>query len=249
MRHLAEQDAQEQRRSYRAKVEALNAARQAQRRAFIAEASKQADWDLTGQWVVQCHELATYRTMSPERLSLTIYKDDYQLDAVCEDEPDSEEDEYGPGGYRYGVSPTVEQKPIPQKDSPSDQQRPRLCAKFNFGVIEGIMRIYPPLSARSNADWTGIKQNPTFEYRWRGMDTGEGQIQLEALEFVRSMTFSEHGTKFEGLFDCPFVGGPLQITGLKISHGRGQKLSSAYEWSHLNERTYGKDSRRRWGGW
>lgn len=52
---------------------------------------------------------------------------------------------------------------------------------------------------------------------------------------VRSVTFSEVGTKVEGTLYCPSLGGLIPFTGTKIAHGRGQKLSSAYEWTALNE--------------
>lgn len=241
----AANNAKEAWHSYKAKVEARKAAQQARRQAFIAEASLSEDWDITGRWNVLCNELATYQSIDrPERLGMTIYKDDYHLDAVCEDDPLSDDE------YETDLEDERRAREKQAKmDSPSDQQRPRFCAKFNFGIVEGIMRIYPPSSARQTPNWTGIQQSPTFQYRWRGEETGEGEIQLEALNFVRDITFSEHGTKFEALFDCPFIGGPLRIIGVQESHGRGQKLSSAYEWSHLNENAYNRGSNRRWGGW
>jgi hypothetical protein len=80
----------------------------------------------------------------------------------------------------------------------------------------------------------------------RAAATGEGKIQLEALEYVRSLTLSDSGLKLEGLFDCPYIAGPLRITGIKTAHGRGQKLSSAYEWSHLNQRAWDRACVTRW---
>lgn len=242
----AEKAAQEAWSSYNAKMEARNAAKEAKRKAFIAEASVSGEWDLTGKWSIKCDKLATYRSTSPpDKLRMTIYKDDYHLDAVCHDEPNPEDDY----GTDLEEEPRARKKKQPKQDSPSDQQRPRFCARFDFGVVEGIMRIYPIRSARKTPDWSGIKQNPTFEYRWRGRETGENEIQPEALKFVRNITFSECGTEFEALFDCPYISGPVRIIGTRKSHGRGQKFISAQEWSELNEKAYHRESSRRWGGW
>ena len=96
------------------------------------------------------------------------------------------------------------------------------------------MRIYPRTSAQ-RSDRRSISENPTFELRWRGRDTGEGEIVVEALQHVRSITFSEFGTYAEGTLHCPSMGGSFPFAGTKVAHGKGQKLSSSYEWTTLNE--------------
>jgi hypothetical protein len=81
-----------------------------------------------------------------------------------------------------------------------------------------------------------VKDSPTFQLRWRGRETGEGQIQTEALgDAPRSMTRSDSGLKVEAMFDCLYISGVLRFTGTKTSHRRGQTLSSATEWRELNE--------------
>jgi hypothetical protein len=189
---------------------------------------------------------------------MEVFRDDYKLNPVCIDEPssDSEEDEPSRdyiGGvigsqYYYGhPQPERRVRTAPIPESAADSRRPRYCAKFHFGVVEGIMRIYPSGSTPSSLEWTTVKNNPTFQFRWRGRDTGEGQIQLEALEFSsRNMTFSDSGLKVEGVFDCPYISGGLRFTGTKTSHGRDQKLSSAREWRELNEKAWNEESSSRW---
>jgi len=113
-------------------------------------------------------------------------------------------------------------------------------------MVEGIMRIYPPSFAPATRRWKSIKDSPTFEYQWRGRETGEGEIQLGALEREESITFSKFGTKLEGLFDCPFIGGDLRFTGMKVTHGRGQALSSAYEWRQLDEDAWNEECVSSW---
>lgn len=176
---------------------------------------------------------------------MEISKDDCKLNAVCIDEPDSDsEDHYSRDYFGNPERPTVAAS-VPE--SVADSQRPRYCARFYFGVVEGIMRIYPSSTTLSSPAWTTVKNNPRFQFRWRGRETGEGEIQLEALEYnPRSIIFSDSGLKVEGEFDCPYISGVLHFTGTKTPHGRGQTLSSAMEWRELNEETWNGERRSRW---
>lgn len=186
------------------------------------------DWDLTGKWNVQCDALAEdHDEKTLENLTMEIFKDDYRLDAAGDDEETSE-DEYS----ENGDGDDVDGEPV--QECPADLIRPRFCARFDFGVLEGLMRICPQTSAQC-PDWRSISEDPTFELRWRGRDTGEGEIMVEALQHVRSITFSEFGTYAEGLSHCPSMGGSFPFTGTNVAHGNGQKLSSSYEWTALNE--------------
>lgn len=149
---------------------------------------------------------------------MEIFKDDYKLKSVCSGEAVSE-----------------------------DSRRPRYCARFYFGVVKGIMRIYPLSSTPSSPEWTTVKDNPIFQFRWRGRETGEDQIQLEALEYQpRNITFSDSGTTVEGVFDCPYISGGLRFTGTKKSHGRGQTLSSEEEWRGLGKKAWNEECGSRW---
>lgn len=227
-KHVAEQKAREQWDCRRAQVEADKATENAQREKLIHEARQLDDWDLTGRWNVRCDALAEHNDdETQEKLTMEIFKDDYRLDAAGDDEETSEN----------GLSENEDEEDTdgePVQECPADLLRPRFCSRFDFGVIDGMMRIYPPTSAQC-PHWKSISENPTFESRWRGRDTGEGEILVEALKYVRSMTFSEAGTKVEGTLHCPSLGGSLPFTGTKLAHGRGQKLSSSYEWTTLNE--------------
>ena len=232
----AEKKAQEQWTSHNTKLEVAKAEKRARHRAFSDEAKANDDWDLTGKWTIHCDELSQYRTgpQCPEKLSMEIFRDDYKLNAVCVDEAESDsEDHYS---YEYfGGNSERRGRAVPAPESAADSQRPRYCAKFYFGVVKGIMRIYPSTSTSSSPEWTTVKDNPTFQLRWRGRETGEDQIELEALDYQpRSITFSDSGLKVEGMFDCPYISGPLRFTGKKKSHGRGQTLSSAEKWRGLN---------------
>lgn len=177
------------------------------------------DWNLTDKWNIRCDTLAEHNDDEmQEELRMDIFKDDYGLDAAGDDEETSEQ-------KRSKTESEDDAAGEPVQKCPADLARYRFCAKFDFGVVEGMMRIYAPTSAQC-PNWGSISGNTTFELRWRGRDTCEGEILGEALEHVRSMTFSEVGTKVEGTSYCPSLGGSLPFTGTKVAHARGQKLSS-----------------------
>ncbi|GAB7334192.1 hypothetical protein MBLNU13_g06252t1 [Cladosporium sp. NU13] len=125
----------------------------------------------------------------------TIFKVDYRLDAAGDDEKTS-----GDECSENESEDDADGEPV--QECPANLMRPRVCARFDFVVLEGMMRIYPPTSAQC-PNWRSISVNPTFELRWRGRDTGEGEILVEALEHIRDMTFSEVGTKLEGTLHSP----------------------------------------------
>ena len=243
----AEKKAQEQWTSHNAKLEVAKAEKRAQHRAFSDEAKANDDWDLTGKWTIHCDELSQFRDgpECSEKLRMEIFRDDYKLNAVCVDEAESDsEDHYS---REYHGNSKRRGRAAPGPESAADSRRPRYCAKFSFGVVKGIMRIYPSSSTPSSPEWTTVKDHPTFQFRWRGRETGEGQIELEALAYQpRSITFSDSGLKLEGMFDCPYISGPLRFTGTKKSHGKGQTLSSAKKWRGLNERAWNEECGSRW---
>lgn len=174
---------------------------------------------------------------------MEIFHDEYSLEDVRS--PDGQSDDEYDEADEYA-------EPVATSSTTASAEEavriPRYCANFHFGVIEGTMRIYPPVTARPTTAALKISNNPRFEYIWRGRETGESEIQQRADENVFPITFGNHGTTFEGTFHCEYLR-PVTITGSKITHGRGQKMSSAGEWNNLTERSWERESRRRWGGW
>lgn len=228
-KHTAEQNAQERWGLWRTQIKANNTVDEIEREKLVQEARQFDDWDITGKWNVQCDALAKYNDdETQQKLHMEIFKDDYRLDAAGDDQETSEDER----SENDDEEEDADGEPV--QECPADLSRPRFCARFIFGVLEGVMRIYP-LTSEQCPSWRSISDNPTFELRWRGRDTGEGEILVEALEHVQSVTFSEVGTKVEGTLHCPSLGGPLPFTGTKIAHGRGQKSSSSDEWTALNE--------------
>jgi hypothetical protein len=243
------QIAADQWKAWEAQQQAKKAAEEAKRQALYDEAKSMADWDLTGEWVVECRELATYSSnSSPDELSMEIsLVDDFSLNAVAADEKESDYGYSEEGGNNDG------KHEVPKAETATDSSLLRFSARFNFGVVEGIMRIYPTAATRARAAFgvsSSIKHNPIYEYRTR-MRGPDGQIQIEADRYpARSMKFSDHGTKVKGEFDLPYLKGPLHFTGTKVKHGHGQRGSSASEWTALSEEAWNRAHLTRWGrGW
>jgi hypothetical protein len=105
---------------------------------LVQEAAQLKDWDLTGKWNVQCDALAEHNDdETQEKLSMEIFNDDYRLDAAGDDEKTSD-------GKRLGNESEDDADGEPVRECPADLARPRFCARFDFGIVEGVMRIYTP---------------------------------------------------------------------------------------------------------
>ncbi len=90
--------------------------------------------------------------------------------------------------------------------------------------------------------------NPTWKYRWRGEETGEGEIQLYSDEKLCSMTFSgAGGTKLEGIYYSGRCCNGCHITGLKISSDPSAGMPNpSEEWSSRNESAHEHARVARW---
>ena len=95
------------------------------------------------------------------------------------------------------------------------------------------------------ADNQPSPSHPTWNYRWRGQETGEGEIQLYSEEKLYPITFSGvGGTKLKGIFDSDLVG-RIEFTGLKtgIASSGGDPDSA---WNGMNGRAYESARVGRW---
>lgn len=110
-----------------------------------------------------------------------------------------------------------------------------------------MIRFYPVKVSRKSSSKLSIKDIKTFEFIWRGRETGEGEIQIDSDKNTYEITFDNHGTTFKATFGCDYVRN-LTLKGTKLSHGYGKLRSSARRWNGLSERAHDRESRSRWGG-
>ncbi|MCJ1243977.1 hypothetical protein MMC30_001174 [Trapelia coarctata] len=88
------------------------------------------------------------------------------------------------------------------------------------------------------ADDPPSPSHPTWNYRWRGEETGEGEIQLYSDEKLCSITFSGvGGTKLRGTFDSDLTG-RIEFTGLKTGIASSAGGDPDYKWSSMSESAY-----------
>ena len=88
---------------------------------------------------------------------------------------------------------------------------------------------------------------PMWDFRWRGEETGEGQIQLSSEKYLCSIKFyGTGGCKLTGTFEADFTE-RVEFTGLKIGKGRSNRSDPTDEWQRRNERQYEAARVGRWG--
>ncbi|MCJ1283468.1 hypothetical protein MMC26_002797 [Xylographa opegraphella] len=88
-------------------------------------------------------------------------------------------------------------------------------------------------------------QHPEWNYRWRGEETGEGQIQLYSDKKLCSITFGgPGGTKLVGTFDSDLTG-RIDFTGTKTG-ATADGGDPDDEWQSRSEQAYESARVRRW---
>lgn len=82
-----------------------------------------------------------------------------------------------------------------------------------------------------------------FNHRWRGEETGEGEIELYSDRRLLSLTFDSPNA-LHGTFKCGCVG-ECHFQGHKISGGN-TRIDPDYEWQRRSEAAYHRARRGRW---
>ncbi|KAK4548251.1 hypothetical protein LTR36_010121 [Oleoguttula mirabilis] len=163
----------------------------------------------------------------------------YDGDSAMESEPEGDSESYWgvpEKAATSGRAGAIGEGNMPTSSADTASEA-RYSATFNLGVVEGIMRI------------TGVPANDkqhscSMAYRWRGRETGEGEIQLGSDQRSYDLTFTEYGTRLEGVF-----GGCVErtgFTGMKVRAGGNQQGSSAGMWGGFSGASYEAERVGRW---
>lgn len=90
-------------------------------------------------------------------------------------------------------------------------------------------------------------QHPTWNFRWRGLETGEGEIQLYSDQKLCSITFSgPGGCKLSGVFHNRYVSN-CKFSGVKVdTQPREGRCYIEERWGGYNERAYERARVGRW---
>ncbi|KAK8100459.1 hypothetical protein PG999_010833 [Apiospora kogelbergensis] len=84
----------------------------------------------------------------------------------------------------------------------------------------------------------------TWNYRWRGEDTGTGEIHLGSEEDLYHIKwYGPRVEKLKGTFGASFLGDSCTITGVKIGVGADlEDMIISNEWANRNERAHARAS-------
>ncbi|CAD6439737.1 f3264f75-1397-40cf-9e4f-c25dccdfe720 [Sclerotinia trifoliorum] len=108
-----------------------------------------------------------------------------------------------------------------------------------------------PNSYRESAVFLGANDKPsarlpTWQYRWRGEETGEGEIQLGSDKTLESITFNDKEKSLSGTFTCDFAG-KCTFTGLKVMYRpQESRIDPEVEWADRSEAAYEDARQARW---
>jgi hypothetical protein len=233
---------------------------QAQRETFqrkIAEVARSSvkggKWDVTGTWKITCQEIESEWDQH-EDMTLTIFRVHKEghseifgefnfglVEGWLRFEPQESKD-----AVKVKPEGTLTGQKRKRVDEDSDDERDYDDDERDYDADELHEEFHlPPTHVPSKA-------HPTWNYRWRGRETGEGEIQLESDKNLESITFSgEGGAKLKGWFKCEYLK-RCEFEGAKIELGDPRaalKISIETEWTAFNERAYNYASTARWGGW
>lgn len=90
-------------------------------------------------------------------------------------------------------------------------------------------------------------RRPTWRYRWRGSETGEGEIQLGSDNHVESITFSNKGTELQGTIQTGFAGS-CDFTGVKVSSQTSDsRVDPEARWANNSREAHEYAAKARWG--
>ena len=216
-----------------------------------ASASKQSatnSWDVRGSYEIRCRDIE--EQWGGHSLTLDIYLEIRN----------GKRQLYGAFDFNAieGIMRFERPSRVPKSEMESRQSKKRKQKDLNKDG-ESPMDTYP----RSATDGAGkysedifhlrsdeqpTARRPTWRYRWRGHETGEGEIQVNADRAVRSITFSEKGNALCGYFKCDYVK-DCYFEGIKVcSKPRDKRLDPESKWMSHSEAAHGYASRARWGG-
>ncbi len=223
-----------------AEAEELNEAHAA----IISRLKRGADWNVTGTWRIKYPEIDN--GWDTTQLSLDIHHDGRQM---------SGEFNWGilegvmrfqnPGASKSRVvsksksttadkSETEEEGDDEENEDEDDEEDDNLEDETDEVSGEGDPKQLPKPNITPNS--IPSPQHPTWTFRWRGRETGQGEIQLGSDQNLCSMTFrGPGGCKLNSIFYCDFIG-ECAFTGLKIGDGsKLQRVDIDGRWMEFSE--------------
>ncbi|XTI94725.1 hypothetical protein V2W45_1441463 [Cenococcum geophilum] len=241
-------DVEAKEREEEAKEKEKEAERDATARAVAIMSEKGGMWDVTGTWKISCPEIDRQYNTERKDMALQIYRINTQTSSQMFAKFDFAIIE---GWFRFEGS-AMSKASRKKKGALIGQKLKRIDYEYEHeSDTDSDEEEINEAFYLSPNDRPSTKQ-PTFNYRWRGRETGEGEIEVGSDKNSTSITFSgQGGAKLSGTIECEYVQG-CKFTGVKMEMGDPREASRVKieeEWRELNERAYDRECTRRWGGW
>lgn len=191
----------------------------------VKQSGKWKDWDVTGKWKIECDAFE-----SDDDLTLNIYLDKSNGTQMY-------------GKFDFGMVTGVLRFEKQASDSGCSAKKQKV--KYGYedmneedGEDEWSGRRSPTAESFYLDSALPSSKHPTWTYRWRGEETGEGEIQLGSDNEVFQIAFGgPKGTELEGTFGACFTGN-CRFTGRKVGLGTASSIDIGYEWVKRNADAY-----------
>ena len=213
-------------------------------------------WDVTGSWIINCPGIESEWDCKMDSLTLDIHlsKTDEGMQMWAEFDFNILE-----GVFRF-IKPTQASRSKKssltkaslkrkRKDEDKDEEDENEDSDEGVGIYEEDSEdsSTPEEFILSTNDRPSPKC-PKWDFRWRGEETGEGEIQLSSEESLCSITFhGTGGTKLTGIFKND-LSGDSKFTGLKIATADSlpDRSDPSHEWHSRSEKAYESARVNRW---
>jgi hypothetical protein len=226
-----------------AKEKKIEAEAEAERKALaqkiveVAESSaKGGFWDVTGTWRINCLEIES--GWDEEELSLKIYHRDDKAGSRMFAEFD-----FGiiSGWFQF-------EGRTAKKGAAIAGQKRKLEYDVEYDSEYSDQEEVNDAFYLTRNDKPSSKQ-PTWNYRWRGRETGESEIQQGSDVSLCSVTFSgEGGCRLSGEFVCGYLN-KCQFTGIKVKMAdsrHAREIPIDENWKGLSDRAWDRECTSRW---
>ncbi|KAH0372306.1 hypothetical protein KCU65_g1406, partial [Aureobasidium melanogenum] len=193
--------------------------------------------DPTGLWKISCAAIAEQLGSSSPDLTLTIHLE------PTRPQSDNDTDDENPA--------TITDENVPDPEL-TEAQKARLgtyqlWATFNLGLYQGIIRFMSPTTVRTNPtprtsfdllpSQLPSAENRTFQYKWRGRETSDSEISVEAENATQFIRFEDDGVKLTGVFECEYLG-ETGFEGQKVGKGEATKEHLGKAWSQVSPQAH-----------
>jgi hypothetical protein len=226
-----------------------------------AALAKCDDWDVTGTWKIRfpyIEENFSRMNWGEKEMTLRIYQETTPKGSQM-----FAEFNFGliKGVFRFERQKDDVKAKAAQPDSKNNTQKRKRDEFEDYGrsgeYDSEDFDDYDPYGNRKRsptpeAFYLGSVTQPSakhqsWNYRWRGEETGETVIDLYSDRKIYSLKFfGPRAEKLEGTFGCGFMKDSA-FTGVKVGVARNASIDIAEAWADRNERAYEHARVGRWG--